>query len=137
MGKDLRTAKTQARYQDYRKAGGLNNGCPLCRVDARVTFRYWKIRKNEFPYDRIAETHDLLVPRRHSDGTDFTSDELTELSVIKAGYIQGHYDYVLEATSKTKSIHDHFMYISLSEKKWSRGAFGGVFAVIVLPMEPR
>lgn len=47
-------------------------------------FTYWKIIDNDFPYDRIAKRHHLLIPNRiFKDDWDMTDDERKELWHIK------------------------------------------------------
>jgi len=104
----LRTPEGEKKYQDYIKAGGLDNGCPLCRDTARKTFTYWKIVSNDFPYDRVAGAHDMVVPLRHITEHELTAEELEELREIKHSYINDTYDYVIEAVYKKKSIPKHF-----------------------------
>lgn len=85
----------------------MDSGCALCAKTAIKTFTYWKLIPNEFPYDLIASTHEMLVPLRHSTEQDLNADELQEFQSIKATDLQT-YDYLVEATMKTKSIPQHF-----------------------------
>ncbi len=104
----LRTPEGEQKYQDYIKGGGLDNGCPLCRNNALKAFTHWKIIPNDFPYDRVAERHDMIVPLRHVIEHDLTEEEKKELIEIKDTYINDTYRYVMEASHKSKSIPPHF-----------------------------
>lgn len=107
MGVNLRTTESHARYRAYIDAGGLQNSCALCTKSAKQTFSHWKIIPNDFPYDLIAEAHDMIVPIRHVTEQEITPEEWREYQEIKTGVLQD-YDYLIEATSKTKSIPAHF-----------------------------
>lgn len=50
----------------------------------------------------------MLVPIRHVREDELTSEEISELALVKAGFVNDEYDYVLEATNKTKTIPSHF-----------------------------
>jgi diadenosine tetraphosphate (Ap4A) HIT family hydrolase len=107
MGNILRTKELKERYKSYREAGGLQDGCALCAKPTKQIFRHWKVVVNEFPYDLIAESHDMIIPVRHVTEKEITTEEWQEYQTIKADFIQ-QYDYIIEATNKTKSIPEHF-----------------------------
>ena len=104
----LRTPESQAIYKKHIQDGGLKNGCPLCAHEPRTLFRFWKIMPNKFPYDKIAEKHDMLVPLRHVTESEFTSEEIKELKEIKDDYLNTNYEYIIEAAHKNKTIPAHF-----------------------------
>jgi len=105
----LRTKEGYERYEAYKKKGGLEGGCALCEVDSVKDFEYWRIIENEFPYDRIAESHDMLVPKRHIKEPEFNEDEKKELLEIKSGeYVSKNYHFIIEATKGIQSIPAHF-----------------------------
>ncbi len=79
----------------------------LCEKQALKEFRYWKVTDNSFPYDLIAKAHHMLVPVRHVSESELSEDELSELKEIKYTYANTEYDYLIEATSKNKSIPTH------------------------------
>lgn len=103
-----RSEEMQKKYDDYRAAGGLEHGCALCKEASIAEFQYWRIINNNFPYDRVAIVHHTLVPKRHIDGDDITPEEFAELNMLKKGYINEHYSFILEATNNTKSIPAHY-----------------------------
>ncbi|OGC88139.1 hypothetical protein A2419_01575 [Candidatus Adlerbacteria bacterium RIFOXYC1_FULL_48_26] len=102
----LRTEETEARYQKLKEDGILEQSCALCRVEPKHLFTYWKIIPNEFPYDKIAKVHDMAVTLRHT--AELNEEERAEFEVIKSSYINDNYRYLLEATTRTKSIPAHF-----------------------------
>ncbi len=104
----LRKKETEERYKEVRASGGLDGPCVLCNKPALKTFTAWKIIKNEYPYDKIALVHDMLVPIRHVTQDQLTQEEIDELNEIKETYIHSTYEWILEATTKMKSIPDHF-----------------------------
>jgi hypothetical protein len=102
----LRMPQTEQKYQDMKDSGLLAGVCALCRVEAIQTFTYWKLIPNEFPYDKIAKRHDMIVPLRHT--ADISDDERAELLQLRSSYIDEHYRYIMEATNRTKSIPAHY-----------------------------
>lgn len=103
----LRTEETAEKYRIHRATGALEKSCPLCRENSLETFKFWKIIQNDFPYDRIAETHHMVIPLRHINEEGLTEDELQEFHKIKHSKLQ-EYDLIVEATSRNKSIPAHF-----------------------------
>lgn len=107
----LRTRKTENKYRKHREKMDLNK-CPLCNKKSIKIFKYWKIMKNDFPYDRIAKIHDLLVPKRHEIEDKLTRKELEELKSIKDNYVNGKnmhkYNFIMEVAKLEKTIPSHF-----------------------------
>jgi diadenosine tetraphosphate (Ap4A) HIT family hydrolase len=106
--KTLRTREGEERYKGLIKNGYFNDGCKLCAKEPLKEFKYWKIVENAFPYDRIAEVHHMVLPKRHAKDLELTEEESQELDEIKYTYIHQSYSYILEATHHTRSIPDHF-----------------------------
>lgn len=104
----LRTPESEQAYNALISQGILEKGCALCHNDILIKFDYWKIIVNDFPYDRIAKTHHMVVPLRHVSESDLAHEEKDELSSMKEGYINDNYEYIIEATRKKKSIPAHF-----------------------------
>lgn len=94
-------------YKAYRAGGALDGACVLCGESALETFSLWKVITNKFPYDMLAAVHTMLIPLRHTTEAGLTDAERAELVTIKASYAQ-EYDYIIEATTRTKSIPQHF-----------------------------
>lgn len=107
MAGTLRTPETDQRYKEHIQNGGLEE-CPLCRIEPTKTFTYWKIIPNEFPYDRVTDTHDMIVPLRHTAETELTHEERAELTTIQRGYVADTYQYMLEAMKNFRSVPAHY-----------------------------
>lgn len=106
-----RTKKTQARYERHKKAHFGKGVCKLCdkkSVPTLKDFRYWRIVKNRFPWDRIASIHHLLLPKRHTTYEKLSRAEKAELEKLKPSYINRSYWIIAEATHRKKSIPGHF-----------------------------
>jgi len=104
----LRTPEGKRRYQEYLSANPATGSCALCEKVALKEFEYWKIIENSFPYDLIAQTHHMIAPLRHVNEAGLNVEERAGLSSIKADVIDKEYDYVVETTSKNRSIPEHF-----------------------------
>lgn len=85
----------------------MDHGCVLCSAAAIQTFQYWKIINNDFPYDRIATVHHMIIPLRHVREDGLTAAEQAEFRTIKQGELQ-KYDYIFEPTDHQRSIPDHY-----------------------------
>lgn len=94
-------------YLQKIEAGHLEHGCRLCEKPPITDFEFWKIVENSFPYDKLAEKHTMLLPKRHVTEVDLTEDERTELLVIKSNSLQA-YEFVFESLPHKKSIPAHF-----------------------------
>ena len=103
----LRSKETSRKYRDHRATGVLERSCPLCDAPEICTFTHWKIISNNFPYDLIAKTHHMIVPRRHTKELELSESEMEEFRTIKYTDLQ-KYDILVEATKNTKSIPAHF-----------------------------
>jgi hypothetical protein len=101
--------RTPERQAEYARALAAMDGsaCPLCEKPALKSFTHWKILSNDFPYDRIAKVHHLIVPIAHAVENDVASAAWEELRRIKAEEFGG-YDYILEPTGTQRSIPGHF-----------------------------
>jgi diadenosine tetraphosphate (Ap4A) HIT family hydrolase len=74
-------------------------------------FNYWRIIENKFPYDTIAETHHMLVPKRQAlNWVDLDIDEMTELDGLIMYDLPEQYDMILLNFPKAQSVKDwlHF-----------------------------
>ncbi len=103
----LRTAQMTQKYRDRRASDKDNTECVLCAKVPLEIFLHWKVVENDFPYDRIAQTHHMILPLRHTREEEFTQEEREDFVVVKRDRLQ-EYDYILEGTQKTLSIPGHF-----------------------------
>ncbi len=106
MSHSLRSKALEQIYSDFKKSGGMDNRCVICDQEPIKTFKYWKITKNDFPYDLIAETHHMISPIRHAKESELTEEEKSELLEIKANSLN-FYDAILESTPRMKTIPTH------------------------------
>ena len=105
----FRTPKTEQKYAEHKAGGGLDGGCRLCKHPALTLYQYWKITDNNFPYDRVAKKHNMLIPLRHATELDLTEEERNELLAIKhSAAIQENYEFIVEPNWNKKSIPNHF-----------------------------
>ena len=104
----LRTREMSAKYKAYREAGGLDSGCVLCAESSLQEFTHWRIIPNNFPYDLVAKTHHMIVPKEHLAQGEISTEAWLELDEIKKGPINDSYDFILEATLHQRSIPSHF-----------------------------
>lgn len=109
--KGLRTKKMYERYKRYRAAKFAPGECVLCgeaKTRTIKNFKYWRIVKTIFPWDRIVKLHHMIIPERHAVYPELTAAEKNELEKIKANYINKNYGVMAEATHRKKSIPDHY-----------------------------
>jgi len=115
---DLRTATTYEKYLRHIDTGGLvRHGCPLCQKPSLHEFEHWRIVQNDFPYDRIAKTHHMLIPKEHSIEIDLSQEVLTEYLKIKQEYLPQHYEIVMQSLAHKQSIpaHHHYHLVVIKE----------------------
>lgn len=113
----LRTPETYAAYHNH--PGRTAEKCFICDAPVVRNFWLWKIIKNDFPYDKAASEHMMLVPKRHiAQGREIHSAERLELDHIKDEFnLLDTYDCVIEnlAAGRTFMPHYHLHLI-----KWKR-----------------
>lgn len=108
---DWRTKETHEAYMKVIETGHLKDGCPLCKSNTITEFSYWRLIGNDFPYDRVAEVHHQIVPKRHTDGEDLTEEEKAEFSLLlKTDLNSRGYNYVMQSLPKNMSIPAHLHY---------------------------
>jgi len=114
---DLRTKETRDKYHSYRENLRSNSGCRFCEeypLEEEGPFRHWKIIPNIFPYDLIAEKHDLLVPKRHfKNENEMTPEERNELFSIKTEMLPEFSDYhsIFENFSRARSMEHYHLHL--------------------------
>ena len=103
----FRTEETEKKYSEARDHGWDSGVCHLCSDPSIKEFAYWRIIDNLFPYDKIASTHHMLIPKRHVIEKDLTEEEKAELYSIKYGYVNDNYEFVMEVVPKGKTLPPH------------------------------
>ncbi|MBC7836926.1 hypothetical protein H7X87_04090 [Acetobacteraceae bacterium] len=104
----FRTKNMAAVYDAFIAQGGLAGACPLCVAPTLATFKYWKIMNNKFPYDKVATMHHMLVPLQHVTEASVSREAWMEYQELKKGILNQDYEFLVEATTKKKSIPAHF-----------------------------
>lgn len=101
----LRTDECLKRFREKRKKLGKGvSTFNLLSLPHLKEWNYWVLIKNEFPYDKIASKHDMLVPTRFFEKEREMEDtEIHELLDIK-DEISDNYNFFLENTKWGKSI---------------------------------
>ncbi len=102
----LRTPETEEKYSEYR-AANIQHECGMCADEPLKAFSFWKILKNEFPYDAIASIHHILTPLRHATEDELTDEERAEFKALKKEVLDG-YDFIMENGTHSKTIPEHF-----------------------------
>ena len=101
----LRKPKTEEVYQKFMKKHV--DKCLFCREEGILKeFKFWRVRKNDYPYDKIARKHDLLYIKRHEP--DINQEELNQLDFLKKYFIPGYYDCILENVNGAMTIPGHY-----------------------------
>jgi len=119
MKQTLRTTGTQYRYEESmreaRKRGYKR--CYLCSAKIIKEFAGWKIVENEYPYDRMADTHHMVTLKRHTAEAALTPHEKMEYERDIKPYLHRNYDMIFENTVRAKSIpgHHHLHMITLKQ----------------------
>lgn len=107
MSRSLRTKDTQRKYNEFLKTIDTNV-CRLCEMVAVKEFDHWKVVENEFPYDKIADKHVLLLTKRHCSESELSDEEKEELFNIKRSEYVSDYQFIFESTPSTMSIPSHY-----------------------------
>lgn len=100
----------QERYEAERAEKNSPDYCPLCEdPDATIIeFTHWVILKNKFPYDAVAERHDLIMTKHHKTESEITTEEWDEFLELRNTYINDNYAFLTEALPNAKSVPGHF-----------------------------
>lgn len=109
---------SHAKYHALIEKGLLDTGCALCERESIKEFKFWRVIENQFPYDRIAEIHHMIIPKRHASDPDLSKEEKDEFEDIKKGYIDDTYEYLIESCHKNKTIpgHAHIHLITVKDE---------------------
>lgn len=124
MRDSLRTQKIVKQYkQKHRKLGNTFRDVDLCKLKKVKKWKHWILVENEFPYDKIAQLHHMLVPlRKFPNEQDMTLEEWKELMNIKKS-LEKDYNAFLENSANNRTVsklfHLHcikYLYIKKYEK---------------------
>lgn len=100
----LRTKKTADIYDNSLKSSSFIEKSATLRE-----FKYWRVIANDFPYDAVATTHDLLVPKRKfAEIVEATKEEKEELDNLIKEYLCETYDMYLVNFNKGRTVQDHY-----------------------------
>jgi len=106
---NLRTKETHDAYEIVRTTQNFKENCPLCsEKEVICEFTHWKLVRNLYPYDKVAEIHDMIVPKHHVTEEELTGDEEHELFELKHTFLNENYILLIEALKNSKSIPAHF-----------------------------
>lgn len=106
----LRTKETKARYAAATKSGDF-----FLEDPAVAEYEYWRVIKNSFPYDVVADVHNLLaIKRLVASENDLTPEELAELKEIKSTISNdGSYDVIMlnfpKRQTQPQRLHYHLL----------------------------
>lgn len=101
------TFRSETIQKQYDKFRNIPTDTAFDLSKATTTFSHWVIIPNDFPYDLVAQKHDLLVPKRKiTSFMEMTDEELRELRNIKE-HLDPHYNCLIENFYEEKSIRDH------------------------------
>lgn len=103
----LRTNKILKPYRAHRRSLGEElSKTDLTKLPFIRAWKYWVLVENEYPYDKIAKKHSLLVATRHFvHDSEMDILEREELFAIKAEFAESReYDSLLENLSHNRTV---------------------------------
>lgn len=116
---DWRTRETFDKYLAARAEPMPEGYCPLCEAPSIKEFTYWRIIDNKFPYDRVADIHHQLVPKRHVTFDNVSQEEKEEMENLITGDLNSTYAMCALALPNTQSIPSHVHYHLMVLKPFS------------------
>ncbi|MEX0930175.1 MAG: hypothetical protein WDZ79_00700 [Candidatus Paceibacterota bacterium] len=103
----MRTEETQRRYEEYKRHP--KEGCVICSAQSERELEHWRIVRNDFPYDYVAERHSMLVPKRHvAQYAELTDPEKDEFEGLQPGVED--FDILLKQFPRNQTVPDHLHY---------------------------
>lgn len=106
MKRTMRTDETEARYMVAKANGSL---VPLAQVPSNREWIHWRLIDNDFPHDRIAKTHHMLLPKRvFPDLLEMSVEEQMELILLMSTILADDYDSFKINTARQRSVPNHF-----------------------------
>ena len=96
------------RYIEWNKQ--KDKKCFFCVAKTEKQFLFWKLLKNDFPYDKIAAVHKALSPLRHvPDKHDLYPEEIKELEeILDSLEKEKIFDSMIINFTKNRTIADHY-----------------------------
>ena len=102
--------RTPQMLEEYAKHVKKNKGSMafFFSSPAIKSWEYWRLIKNDFPYDVLAGKHHILTPKRiFAEDIDMTNGERKELSRIKAE-LNDDYDSMIENFIRNRTFRTHY-----------------------------
>lgn len=99
----LRKPESEEKYQEEKKN---ITSCPFCEKKHIHQWEHWKLMPNQYPYDLVAEKHDLLVLNSHNSVP--SEEEKKQLDSIKKMKFMNDYHCIIENLPQRQSISGHF-----------------------------
>lgn len=105
----LRKKQTEDEYQIFMKYKTKDDPCIFCHPDLLVKeYKHWRIVKNRFPYDAIAQRNDMIAPKRHvANFQDLEGVEKLEYYEILEE-VKDNYTYVSLNMPSGRSLPEHY-----------------------------
>lgn len=105
----LRSEDLAKRYKIRKKEEGARQ-LDLRSLKMVWTFKYWLVVENEFPYDKIAERHHILVPRFEVQEYiwKLNAESQKELTEIRKWAEGMGYDVLMENLPRNRTIKGQF-----------------------------
>lgn len=101
----VKYAENQSQYKDFSATKNFDED----KERIIHSYKHWHIITNLFPYDKITQTHNMLIPKRvFGKMADCNKEEWQEYKTILNQFeTEKYYDAILENFSKNKSISRH------------------------------
>lgn len=104
----LRTPETHHLYETHRNTYQAQTMLSDWKSRIVEEFTHWVLIKNNFPWDKIANEHYLLIPKRMFGlAEDMNSLEKQELEKIKTKFYTT-YDMIIENMRSLRSVAHHY-----------------------------
>lgn len=110
----LRKPATEKQYAKRRQEMKElhTEGCAICRIPTIEGFplmQYWRVVRNEFPYDKIAERSYMFMPKRCiALWSDLTSEEVSEWNWFRQEMGKYGINFSMWSSPVTQSVPMHY-----------------------------
>lgn len=110
----LRKTESEKIYEEYKK-NKYDGVCIFCKREGLIAeFQKWVLIENKFPYDRIAERHELLALKRHvANANELSKKELEELLWLES-FLE--YDMMILNKKRCRTLPNHLHFHLLKLK---------------------